>query len=78
MATFAAKRPEVDPWLADAQLNRDRNLRLQYLAGMGMNLYEADAIYREMAQYRTYPEGLFTGSPARIEQLNYSWQTGGQ
>jgi spermidine synthase len=78
MATFAAKRPEVDPWLADAQLNRDRNLRLQYLAGMGMNLYEADAIYREMTQYRTYPEGLFTGSPARIEQLNYSWQTGGQ
>jgi len=78
MATFAAKRPEVDPWLADAQLNRDRNLRLQFLAGMGVNLYQADEIYREMAQYRTYPEGLFTGSPARIEQLNYAWQTSGQ
>ena len=78
MATFAAKKPEIDPWLADAQINRDRNLRLQYLAGMGMNLYQADEIYREMAQYRTYPEGLFTGSPARIEQLNYSWQTSGQ
>jgi spermidine synthase len=78
MATFTAKRPEIDPWLADAQLNRDRNLRLQFLAGMGMNLYQADEIYREMAQYRTYPEGLFTGSPARLEQLDYAWQTSGQ
>jgi spermidine synthase len=78
LATFAAKKPEIDPWLADAQLNRDRNLRLQYLAGMGLNLYQADQIYREMAQYRTYPEGLFTGSPERLEQLDYAWETSGQ
>jgi len=43
MATFAAKKPEIDPWLDDAEVTRDRNLRLQYLAGMGVNLYEADA-----------------------------------
>jgi spermidine synthase len=78
MATFAAKMPEIDPWLADAQLNRDRNLRLQYLAGVGVNLYQADVIYRDMAQYRTYPQGLFTGSPARLEQLDYVWETSGQ
>jgi len=78
LATFAAKKPEIDPWLADAQVNRDRNLRLQYLAGMGVNLYQADQIYREMAQYRTYPEGLFTGSQERLEQLDYAWETSGQ
>ena len=78
LATFAAKKPEIDPWLADAQVNRDRNLRLQYLAGMGVNLYQADRIYREMAQYRTYPDGLFIGSPDRLEQLNYAWETSGQ
>jgi spermidine synthase len=78
MATFAAKRPEIDPWLTDAQLNRDRNLRLQYLAGMGSNLYEADRIYRDMARYRTYPEGLFAGSPERLRQLEYSWETSGE
>jgi spermidine synthase len=78
MSTFAAKRPEIDPWLEDAQLNRDRNLRLQYLAGMGMNLYEADQIYRDMARFRTYPEGLFTGSSERLEQLAHAWETLGQ
>ena len=78
VATFAAKKPEIDPWLEDAQLNRDRNLRLQFLAGLGVNLYEADRIYRDMARYRTFPEGLFTGSPGRMAQLLAAWRTGGE
>ncbi|HUF74987.1 MAG TPA: fused MFS/spermidine synthase [Longimicrobiales bacterium] len=78
MATFAAKKPEIDPWIADAQLNRDRNLRLQYLAGLGLNRYEADQIYRDMAQYRTFPEGLFTGAPGRMAQLMAAWRASGE
>jgi spermidine synthase len=78
MATFAVKKPEIDPWLADAQLNRDRNLRLQYLAGLGLNRYEADRIYRDMAQYRTFPEGIFTGSPGRLAQLMAAWRSSGE
>ncbi|MEQ1857812.1 MAG: fused MFS/spermidine synthase, partial [Longimicrobiales bacterium] len=78
MATFAAKKPEIDPWLADAQLNRDRNLRLQFLAGLGVNLYQADAIYRDMARYRTYPTGLFTGSPERLSQVQQFWESVGE
>jgi spermidine synthase len=78
MATFAAKKPEIDPWLADAELNRDRNLRLQFLAGLGMNLYEADRIYRDMARYRSFPEGVFVGAPARMAQLMAAWQTSGE
>ena len=76
MATFAAKRPAIDPWLADAQTNRDRNLRLQYLAGLGVNLYDEAYIYRDMARYRTYPEGLFTGSPDTMEMLKSAWISG--
>jgi spermidine synthase len=78
MATFAAKKPEIDPWISDAQLNRDRNLRLQFLAGLGVNLYEADRIYRDMARFRTFPEGLFTGSPGRMAQLMAAWRSGGE
>jgi spermidine synthase len=78
MATFAAKKPEIDPWLADAQLNRDRNLRLQFLAGLSMNRYEADRIYRDMARYRTFPQGLFVGSPGRLAQLQAAWQSSGE
>jgi spermidine synthase len=68
-STFAAQGPQLAPWTADAQVNRDRNLRLQYLAGLGLNLYQQGPIYSEIIRYRQYPEGLFQGSPERIAAL---------
>jgi spermidine synthase len=68
-ATFAGNEPMLRPWLADAQINRDRNLRLQFLAGEGLNQYNQDAIYSQMLQYRRYPEGMFVGSPDRLERI---------
>jgi spermidine synthase len=69
-STYAGKRPDLDPWMADANINRDRNLRLQYLAGLGLNLYQSDVIYADMLKYATrYPEELFSGSPATIQAL---------
>ena len=69
MATFAARADQMRPWLADAQINRDKNLRLQYLAGFGLNLYEQASIYSEMIKERKYPEGLFTGSPETLQAI---------
>ena len=74
-STFAGNAQMLAPWLADAQINRDRNLRLQFLAGLGLNLYDQDGIYSQMLQYRKYPEGLFTGSPERLQQIRMA--TGG-
>ncbi len=74
-ATFAGNEPMLRPWLADAQINRDRNLRLQFLAGLGLNLYDQAGIYSQMLQYRKYPEGLFTGTPERLTQIRAA--TGG-
>ena len=69
-STYAGKRPDLDPWMADAMINRDRNMRLQYLAGLGLNLYQSGAIYADMLKYATrYPDELFTGSPATIQAL---------
>ena len=62
LATYAGAGPELAPWLADAEINRDRNLRLQYLAGMGNNAYEGGPIYSEMLSYRLFPEAMITGS----------------
>ena len=56
-------------WTADADINTDMNLKLQYLAGRGLNLYQNDSIYRNMVQGARYPEGLFTGSEATLNQL---------
>ena len=70
LSTFAAQGPQLQPWLADAQVNRDRNLRLQYLAGLGVNKYEQAQIYSEILQYRNVPPNLFVGSPDKLQALN--------
>jgi spermidine synthase len=70
LATFAGRPLDLQSWLADATINRDRNLRLQYLAGMSLNQYEADSIYQSMVSHGVgYPEGFFTGSPGVIDVL---------
>jgi spermidine synthase len=61
-SNYAGTRKDLAPWLADAVINRDRNLRLQYLAGMGFNLYQSDAIYADMLRYSQYPDDLFVGT----------------
>ncbi len=70
LSTYAARASDLGPWLADAQINRDRNLRLQFLAGMDYNKNEAAEIYRGILQYRQSPPAdLFTGTPATVAAL---------
>jgi spermidine synthase len=73
-ATYAGRRPDLDPWMKDAVINRDRNLRLQYLAGMGLNLYENGAIYDDILNHRRFPADMFTGSEASLQMLRTSLQ----
>jgi spermidine synthase len=69
-ATYAGRRPDLEPWLRTAQINHDRNLRLQYLAGLGLNLYQADLIYSEMLRYVTRtPDDLFVASDSTRQRL---------
>jgi spermidine synthase len=69
LATYAGRAPDLKPWLKNAQINRDLNLRLQYLAGMGLNTPDDTAIYRDLIKYRQFPEGLFAGSSTRLLAL---------
>ena len=48
LGTYAVSGADLRPWLRGAQVNRDRNLRLQYLAGMGHRQQGATSIYEEM------------------------------
>jgi spermidine synthase len=74
-ATFAGRATDLEPWLRDASINRDRNLRLQFLAGMGLNLYQSDTIYSGMLTYaRQFPDELFTGSPQTLQSLREAIQ----
>ncbi|HKB09547.1 MAG TPA: fused MFS/spermidine synthase [Vicinamibacterales bacterium] len=75
-ATYAGRKPDLEPWLRTAQINHDRNLRLQYLAGLGLNLYQADIIYSEMLRYVTKtPEDLFVASDQTRQRLFAAIQT---
>jgi spermidine synthase len=67
--TYAGQRTDMAGWLKDGIINTDRNLKLQYLAGLGLNLYRSDAIYKAMIRQSKYPEGLFTGSPETLKAL---------
>jgi spermidine synthase len=49
---FLARGEDLAPWLAGAQINRDRNLRLQYLAGMALDTHQEAAIFDSLRAYR--------------------------
>jgi spermidine synthase len=69
-STYAGTATELQPWLRDASINRDRNLRLQYLAGLGLNLYQSETIYADMLAYASgYPSNLFVASDATASAL---------
>jgi spermidine synthase len=67
--TYAGRTADMKTWLKDATINTDRNLRLQYLAGLGLNLYQSDPIYKNMIKESKYPENLFEGSPETLAAL---------
>jgi len=79
MSTFAGQARDFSGWLADAEINRDRNLRLQYLAGWGLNLNRAATIYSDMVGYARQPQGIFTGALASRQALSQKiWESLGR
>jgi len=69
LATYAGQQSDLRPWLSGAEINRDGDLRLQYLAGMAVNNSREGAIYDQILNFRVYPEGLFRGSDERKHAL---------
>jgi spermidine synthase len=69
LATYAGRAADLAPMLLDAPINRDLNMRLQYIAGWGVNSVMADPIYRLILSYRRFPGDLITGTGEAIEAL---------
>jgi spermidine synthase len=76
LGTYAGQAEDLKPWLQGAEINRDGNLRLQYLAGLALNTVAEGAIYNQILTYRRYPENLFEASVQRREALSYAMQYG--
>ncbi len=69
LSTYGGQASDLGPYMKDAQINRDRNLRLQYLAGLGLNALKGGSIYDEIAGYRKFSETLFIATGEKQEAL---------
>src|SRR6185436_1703979 len=54
--------------LMSTYAGQERDLRLEYLAGMANNVYDLQ-IYQDMLAYRRFPEEMFTTSPEWLERM---------
>ncbi len=69
LATYAGRFAELKTWLAPAEINRDRSLRLQYLAGLQLDSNAGAGAYAEILRQRQFPADIFLGSAARLQEL---------
>jgi spermidine synthase len=69
MSSYAGRGSDLAAWLKGAAINTDRDLRLQYLAGLGLNVNDRYKIHSELMQARRVSSGLFVGSQANLAEL---------
>jgi spermidine synthase len=59
LSTYAGRGADLRPWLVGAAINADVSLRLQYLAGLALDVDQDDVIYAEIRAHWRYPDDLF-------------------
>ena len=69
LTAYLGQASDLRPWLMDAQINLDRNMRLQYLAGFEINRRVPSRVYQDLRAYRRFPDGVFVGSDRFIQLL---------
>lgn len=69
LATYAGRQADLRGWLSRAEINRDRNLRLQYLAGLQLDSNSGSDAYTEMLQLRVFPSDIFRAPASQLETL---------
>lgn len=78
LATYAGQARHLKTWSGGAQINTDRNLRLQYLAGMWLNSDLGPQILASILAFYRFPDETFVGSPARVRALRRALQRAGR
>ena len=69
LGTYAGRGRDLQPWLAGAEINRERHLRLQYLAGLAANVDQRFMIFQSLVALRKYPADLFQASAGTEAEL---------
>ncbi|MBV9401642.1 MAG: fused MFS/spermidine synthase [Bryobacterales bacterium] len=74
--TYTGGLSDLGEWTKGSDINTDKDLRLQYIAGWGINSQLEDYIYRQMLRYRRLPQNVFTGSPDLVNSVLLAIRTG--
>ena len=77
LSSYAGSAPDLAAWFQGAAINTDRSLRLQYLAGMSVNVYAQEQITSALLNARKIPPGLFAGSPETLAKLREGIESSG-
>jgi spermidine synthase len=75
LKTYGGQARDLRSWLGPVEINRDRNLRLQYLAGLALNVNQGDLIADEMQRHVRHPENLFVGNGLRARGIRAYFET---
>jgi spermidine synthase len=75
LATYAGRAADLGEWMKNAQINTDKNMRLQYLAGMAVNEQQRKEILDGILKYYKFPEDAFIGSQRNIEVMKQALQS---
>jgi spermidine synthase len=78
MSTYAGQASDLKTWLAGAEINHDRSLRLQYLAGLQLNSHSGSDSYTDMLSQVAFPDKIFYGSTFRLAALRNSLKPPGK
>jgi spermidine synthase len=81
LGTYAGSAERMKGWTANAQINTDRNLRLQYLAGLSLNRYIEARLLEGILEHFTFPggpDGIFQGSDEAIAKLKQVLESNGR
>ncbi len=70
MATYAGQASLLKGWTAGAQLNTDRNLRLQFLAGLSLNSATGHETLTSILEHYRFPVRTFVGPTAAVRALD--------
>jgi hypothetical protein len=74
LTAYTTQRSDLGAWLQDAQINHDRSLRLQYMAGRSIYVFKKMAIYESLTRYRRYPNGIFIAPADEQAELRQAFE----
>lgn len=67
--TYVGRGPDLAPWVAGAEVDRDPKPWLQYQAGLDSYTQQTVDVLAKLLPYRRFPEDLFVGSPGAKQAL---------